>query len=243
MQSNLEDSPPARPSLNRSLQECVSQVLSPGALRADVDALLRALEHPLAQSDSPRSRADSLISLLESNRVSGMKGSSGQQVHAAALEALLKLGLPYALELSPAALTRARRSTKRTRRNLPVAGLLLLLAGALLMLFTMPLTAALEYVLILLILTSPTILGGWLRIPALLKAGVVFMGLVSGLALVLAVRFYEPDTSRYLMFNTLGNTFAKLLAGAGLYLCLCAALLGRPWWRVEDGSSPQETAP
>lgn len=87
-----------------SLEVLVEQVRAPAAARADVDALLAGLSQPAAPGVPPRQRADLLLSLIEDPLIGDFTGSDDRTVRAAAVQALLELGYPYALEVPPEAL-------------------------------------------------------------------------------------------------------------------------------------------
>src|SRR5689334_13391606 len=91
-----------------SLPELLEAVRSPDVLRTEVDALLRGLARPLAEDETPRARADFLLSLIESQELRELQGSNGRTVRATAVKALLNLGYPYALEVPPEALAEAQ---------------------------------------------------------------------------------------------------------------------------------------
>jgi hypothetical protein len=97
-----------------ALEVLLEQARAPGAARAEVDALLAGLAQPLAPGQSPRERADLLLALIEDKQLGGFTGSKGRTVRAAAVEALLSLGYPYALEVPPDALeTRPAEAVSR----------------------------------------------------------------------------------------------------------------------------------
>jgi hypothetical protein len=87
-----------------SLEVLIAQARSPGAARGEVDALIAGLSQPLASEQSPRERADLLLALIEDKHLGDFSGSKGLTVRSAAVEALLALGYPYALEVPPDAL-------------------------------------------------------------------------------------------------------------------------------------------
>jgi hypothetical protein len=87
-----------------SLSALVEEVRAPGAARAEVDALLAGLRQPLPPDHSPRERADLLLALIGDDMIAGYTGSNGRTVRAAAINALIALGYPYALEVPPEAL-------------------------------------------------------------------------------------------------------------------------------------------
>lgn len=93
-----------------SLPELRAAMGSPGVIQAEVDALLGALARPPTGDETPRARADYLLSLLElPEEAAERTGSDGRTVRTAAVEALLELGYPYALEVPPEVLERVRR--------------------------------------------------------------------------------------------------------------------------------------
>lgn len=96
-----------------ALRSRVEEVRAPGANRADVDALLRALAGPLGDGESARERADVLLDILQDAQLGGVMGSDTRPVRTAALEALLALGYPYALEVSPELLAEVRPGAGR----------------------------------------------------------------------------------------------------------------------------------
>jgi hypothetical protein len=101
-----------------SLAELRDAMGSPGVIQAEVDGLLRALARPLDGDETPRARADFLLSLMELSGEAGERaGSNGRTVRAAAVEALLDLGYPYALEVPPDVLERVRREHPRKGRE------------------------------------------------------------------------------------------------------------------------------
>lgn len=97
------DSFPAEPS---ELSVLVEKARAPWAGRAEVDALLVGLSRPLLSEDSPRKRADLLLSLIEDEQLADYTGTHGGTVRSAATRALVALGYPYALEVPPEALAK-----------------------------------------------------------------------------------------------------------------------------------------
>ncbi|GHG69100.1 hypothetical protein [Comamonas sp. JC664] len=71
------------------------------ALRPGVAERLNLQLARMAQSGGDRLVADTFLRLLESGRLSGLVDSQGRSCRAAAVEALLSLGFPYALEVRP----------------------------------------------------------------------------------------------------------------------------------------------
>jgi hypothetical protein len=217
-----------------SLQRLVETVRSPGVMKKDVDALLSELERPLAEGESPRERADLLLSLLDSRHLRSMKGSQGGTVQRAAVKALMDLGHPYALEIPPEALGQAQASqgvSGRTRRSIPLAGILLALLGS---------ASSLLYPPISLLAAVPAllaILGGWLEQRTLQRAGLWLMGALGVGWVSLALGVFT------LGLRNSGDTFR----GMDLILILCLLpliqgallwlgthLLRHPGWHVED---------
>jgi hypothetical protein len=79
----------------------------------EVEGLLAGLSGPLAEGESPRERADQLLRLLSDEALGEFSGKDGRLVRPAALEALLALGYPYALEVPPEVLERMHRLLPR----------------------------------------------------------------------------------------------------------------------------------
>jgi hypothetical protein len=95
------------------LREWVDTVASPGVTLGDVDELLACISGPLVEGESPRERADQLLRLLRDEGLGELHGKDGREVRPAALDALLALGYPYALEVPPEVLERMRRFSPR----------------------------------------------------------------------------------------------------------------------------------
>ncbi|MCP3137257.1 hypothetical protein [Pyxidicoccus xibeiensis] len=92
-----------------SLTELRQAMTSPGLIQAEVDALLAAIARPPGDTESPRERADYLLSLLSlPDEASERRGTNGRSLRASALEALMELGYPYALEVPPEVLEAVR---------------------------------------------------------------------------------------------------------------------------------------
>jgi hypothetical protein len=86
----------------QSLAELKDAMGSPGVIQAEVDALLAAIARPPAEDETPRARADFLLALMDlPEEARDRTGSDGRTVRGAAVEALLELGYPYALEVHP----------------------------------------------------------------------------------------------------------------------------------------------
>lgn len=84
----------------------------PGVTQREVDLFLQGLAAILPEHETPRVRADLMLDVLEDSRLCELTGSDGSQVGAIALEVLLALGYPYALEVTPAMLARVRGSER-----------------------------------------------------------------------------------------------------------------------------------
>jgi hypothetical protein len=92
-----------------SLPELKEAMSSPGVIQEEVDALFAAIARPPADDETPRARADFLLSLMElPEEARDRKGRDGRTVRAAAVEALMALGYPYALEVPPDVLEAVR---------------------------------------------------------------------------------------------------------------------------------------
>ncbi|HEX8703721.1 MAG TPA: hypothetical protein VF815_33095 [Myxococcaceae bacterium] len=107
-----ETSVASLPDAPAPLEVLLQAARAPDAARPEVDALIAGMAQPLAPEQSPRERADLLLSLIEDRHLGDFSGSRGQTVRSAAVQALLALGYPYALEVPPEALEgrSARRS-------------------------------------------------------------------------------------------------------------------------------------
>ncbi|QQR44474.1 hypothetical protein JKA73_36915 [Myxococcus xanthus] len=113
---------PAPPSL-AALRDTLS---SPGVIPSEVDALIAAIaQRPAGDPEALRERTDYLLSLMTlPGDASVLTGSAGITVRTAAVEALLELGYPYALEVPPDALERARREQRLPTTAAPTSRLL-----------------------------------------------------------------------------------------------------------------------
>jgi hypothetical protein len=234
-----------------SLFELLEAVRSPGVLRTDVDALLRGLARPLAENETPRARADFLLLLIESPEMHELQGNDGRTVRAAAVQALLDLGYPYALELPPEALSEVQFRPKAAAQEIPVAGLIATSVGLLVQLGyamsemlkgpaskgTGSILGALIFLGIMLGPAASAVLGGWLRMRGLQRFGVVTMaitgsvwltGFVSAL-LVTSTPLSRPDT------------WFALVAGIGFLLG--TALMRHPEWIAQDSAPSKATPP
>lgn len=232
-----------------SLAVLLNVVRAPGVLRTDVDALLQGLARPLAEDESPRSRADFLLSLIESNEVSDMVGSNGTPVRAAAVRSLLDMGYPYALEIPPEAFGGRRAGQDADLpQELPIPGLIATLAGFITQSITC-VPAVLEMLgsqldsdkllglFLLVLLLGPTlssVLGGALRMQNLQKLGVITMMITGALWLIVLAMLLGTT------WNPLAqaNTYIALVAGLGFLLG--AFLTRTPKWLAEDEPPPEE---
>jgi hypothetical protein len=79
-----------------------------GVTSREVDTFLAGLEAPYLPGESPRERADLMLDVLEEERLCELTGSTGLRVGQAALETLLRLGYPYAFDVTPEMLARGR---------------------------------------------------------------------------------------------------------------------------------------
>jgi hypothetical protein len=80
----------------------------PGVTPDEVDRFLAGLSAHGPPGEPPRVRADVMLDILEDPRLCRLTGTDGRRVGVAALEALLGLGYPYALEVTPEMLALAR---------------------------------------------------------------------------------------------------------------------------------------
>lgn len=231
-----------------SLPELLEVVRSPGVLRTDVDALLRGLARPLAEDEPPRARADFLLSLIESPEVAELQDTLGRTVRAAAVQALLDLGYPYALEIPPEALSEAHLRSEAAARELPIAGLLATLTGLIVQgSYTLPPLfkplegeASLDAVLMLGLVLGPAasaVLGGWLRLRGLQRLGLLSMALTGSLWLA---GFF---TSLLVTSQPLSRADTWLALVAGLGFLLGAILMRRPEWLAEGDTPSKDTPP
>ena len=100
--------PPVLEIRSLPLLERLDALREPGVSQREVDLFLEGLSAILPEHESPRVRADLMLDVLEDSRLCELTGSNGARVGATALEVLLELGYPYALEVTPAMLARAR---------------------------------------------------------------------------------------------------------------------------------------
>jgi hypothetical protein len=232
------------------LPELLAAVSSPGVLQDEIDELLRGLARPLTENESPRARADFLLSVLESREAMGLKGSDGRSVGLATVEALLELGYPYALEVPPEALEAARRARgDALPRDRPRTGIAAALV-ALIAQSIVSLPAALDFldggtrgrlVFGLFILGASwgpslsALLGGWLRSRGLQRLGVITMALMGSLWLSL----FGLAASTNL--HDLPKALTVLIAG--LSLVVGSILLRNPEWLAQEDAPPSAPPP
>jgi hypothetical protein len=107
----------------RPLLEQLASLREPGVTTAQVDAFLAGLAAPRPSHEPPRVRADLMLDVLEDEWLCELTGSAGRRAGQVALEALLGLGYPYALEVTPEMLAQARRSPPVPFPFRPVLGL------------------------------------------------------------------------------------------------------------------------
>ena len=150
------------------LRERVEAVRSPGVTREEVEALLYGLSAPLAEGESTRERADQLLHLLQDEALVELTGQDGRPVGPAALEALLSLGYPYALEVHPEVLSRLDRLRPWTLSHSERWGLGLAAFAALLPTVTVALTSTRDWSYYI---DALALLGGVLFLPAVLSIG------------------------------------------------------------------------
>ena len=102
--------PPVDAALSlQALVDSARQAL--GRERRSLSAAVAARCSELARTPTRRN-ADLLLSLVEGREVTSLMGPDGRSCWVAATEALLSMGYPYALEISPEALERYRRSER-----------------------------------------------------------------------------------------------------------------------------------
>ena len=86
--------------------------------QADVEALVAAMARSPGADEDPRERANVLLSLLDAgSRAGDLTGANGHTVRASAVEALLELGYPYALEVPPEVLEQVREEQQSRKFN------------------------------------------------------------------------------------------------------------------------------
>jgi hypothetical protein len=233
-----------------SLPELLEEVRSPGRLQTDVDALLRGLARPLAEDESPRARADFLLSLIESPEVGELQASNGRTLRAAAVRALLDLGYPYALEIPPEALSEAHLLSEAAAQELPIAGLVATGVGLLVQLsYAVPAVltildgtgasflGALIFLGMVLGPAAAAVLGGWLRSRGFQRLGLLTMALTGSLWLA------GFASSLFVTSQPLSRPDTWLALIAGLGFVLGAALTRRQEWLAQDDASNKDSPP
>jgi hypothetical protein len=119
---SLQDAPrlvrEARPLLER-----LASLRAPGVTSEEIDTFLAGLKAPRPSDEPPRVRADLMLDVLEDEWLCGLTGGQGQRLGEVALEALLGLGYPYALEVTPEMLAQARGSPPARFPLRPLLGL------------------------------------------------------------------------------------------------------------------------
>jgi hypothetical protein len=237
---------PTRSSLHE-LREAVHL----GALRKDVDALMQGLARPLAEDEPPRARADFLLSLIESAAVSDLQGTDGRSVRTAAVQALLDLGYPYALEIPPEALSKVDLPSKQGKQEIPIAGLIATGIGLLVQLgYATPgltrilegsgawtLIGALIFLGMVLGPAASAVLGGWLRERGLQRLGLLTMAVTGSLWMA------GFSSVAFLSSNPFSRPDTWLALVAGLGFLLGAFLTRRPEWLAEDDASSKDAPP
>jgi hypothetical protein len=219
-------------------------------LQEEVDAMIRALALPLAENESPRARADFLLSVLEATQSSSLKGSDGRSLRVATVEALLALGYPYALEVPPEALDEVSRDREdNAPRDIPRVGIaaavVAMLAQAI---FVLPAVLPILdgsrntspfFVLFLLgAAWGPSLsalLGGWRRIRGLQRLGLITMALMGSIWLSAFALLLSRDTIPW------PEVLVSLTAG--LSLVAGAVLLRNPEWLAREDAPPRVPAP
>ena len=227
---------------SQSLRELKEAMSSPGVVQAEVDALLAAIVRPPADDETPRARADFLQSLVElPEEARDRTGSDGRTVRAAAVEALLELGYPYALEVHPDVLQAVRLEAVRRKKGAPpqgvsgTEGVITLMAGAvqlgMLALFVSPRQshASSDALMLLpmgLVVLPPlsALFGGLLESRRLQSLGALGMALQGLVWLLVALMKSSAPSSA-------GRLFLLFIPW---YLPLVAAYLMRPKSEPED---------
>lgn len=87
-----------------ALMELLETLRGPAVMKSDVDALQAALARPPEGDETPRQRADLLLALIDDAQLRDYTGQDGRTVRVTAVQALVGLGYPYALEVPPEAL-------------------------------------------------------------------------------------------------------------------------------------------
>ncbi|HYH98937.1 hypothetical protein [Hyalangium sp.] len=233
------------------LAPLLEAVRSPHVITMDVDALMRGLARPLANGESPRARADLLLSLIESPLLGSMQDRKGASLRTGAVKALLDLGYPYALELPPEALAEALHWRKGSQvREIPTVGIAITLVGlafqayhflpASWRLLHEDLSPTLSFGAILIgAALGPScaaLLGGAFRLFALQQVGVTLMTLLGSLWLI-AFAYGQ------LILGLPMDSFGLLALVSGLSMVVGSRLLKRPEWLAEATLPPGKDAP
>ena len=223
----------------RSLAELRADMCSPGVIPSEVDTLFAEMARPVEGEAALRERADFLLSLMTLPGVGSQQtGSDGITVCTAAVETLLELGYPYALEVPPNLLERAReeRSEQRRRKKrlqkkqqaeptLPIAGIVLTLFGTVLQL--------LPQLLPLLVSGSTSNVRGFF--PTLLLLGICVPPAVALWGALLGHRTLQGLGAVGLVLQGLvwliATLFVTSISSAGLWL------LAWPTWYVMLGAA------
>lgn len=119
---SLQD-PPGLVREARPLLERLNALRQPGVTAAEIDLFLAGLSAPRPSDEPPRVRADLMLDVLEDEWLCELTGSTGRRAGEVALEALLGLGYPYALEVTPEMLAQARGSPPVRLPLRPLLGL------------------------------------------------------------------------------------------------------------------------
>lgn len=115
---------PAPPQVaSRLLLEQLEALRGPGVTPEEVEAFLEALATPRPAEEAPRLRADVMLDILDETHLCELTDGQGRRVGLAALEGLMALGYPYALEVTPEMLARARGTPPLRLPRLMLLGL------------------------------------------------------------------------------------------------------------------------
>jgi len=111
-----EDDPhvaaPPRPRLPAQLNTWLN--LPPAELEFHTASFMQALDTTVIPEEERASVAGALLDLLESNRF-GSSTNEGRSLRGVAVETVLRIGYPWALQLDPDDLTAAREEVRRLR--------------------------------------------------------------------------------------------------------------------------------